>query len=271
MHLFVVLGLTLSTAFAQEPIPVAVVGGLSLSGVWQQIVTHAQRDLNVQIDTVVSSPKEGVTAAFAQSKAHLLIIHSSDEASALEAADLGTAMRVWAWNEHVVVGPKTDPAQIKGLNAKEAIARLEHMQSPFIAFRDPGSYAVVQRIWRQLGLRPSADWVQMDHSQHSSEVLNLAAANDAYIVVGHIPVQFHKMPLPDSMEILIKGDPIMRRPYVILTPGPKHKATVEQREQAEKIASYLLSTSGQTAIQKTNAALGGVWLYPRNQGLPGLF
>lgn len=266
-----VLGCSVAVAqpeVSADEVQVAVVGGLTLSGVWQHVAADAEQALGLRITTTVSSPKEGVTWGFAQGKAQILIIHSSDEASALQAQDLGTPMRVWAWNEHVLVGPRSDPAQVRGLSGKDAMAALARTKSPFVAFRDPGSYGIVQRLWRQLGIRPEAEWVRMDTEPQSKNLLKGAAEQNAYAVVGHIPVRFNKIPLPDTMEVLVQGDPNMRRPYVMLTPGPRHRADETQRLNAERVADYLLSEQGQAALSQANQLSAGVWLYPRKEGLP---
>src|SRR2546425_13179581 len=71
------------------------------------------------------------------------------------AAGLASAARVWGWNEHVFAGPSHDPARVRGAaDGVEAMRRIVASGSPFIALRDPGSYTVVQRLWRRAGIRP---------------------------------------------------------------------------------------------------------------------
>jgi tungstate transport system substrate-binding protein len=39
-------------------------------------------------------------------------------------------------------------------------------------------------------------------------------------VVGYIPAQTGRMPA-GGMEILVKGDPVMRRPFIVMESNPK--------------------------------------------------
>lgn len=249
---------------APPVVRVAAVGGLVLSGVWPRVAEQAGTALGLQVITVAASPKEGVVPVFARGDADVLLIHASDEAMALEASALAAPVRVWAWNEHVLVGPNADPAQVRSAgDGQEALRRIARTKAPFIAFRDPGSYTVVQRLWRRAGIRPDDRWAHIDTGQTPQDVLQQAAAMGAYAVVGHIPVAFGKMAAP-GIEVLLQGDPIMRRPYVVLTPGPRHPADAKTRRRAEQLADYLVSAAGQAALVQAQPPATGTWLFGRH-------
>ena len=260
----------LSTACA-SPAPaagtgvqVAAVGGLVLCGVWPRVAESASQALSMPVHTVAAAPKEGVLPAFARGDAQLLLIHASDEAMSLQAAGLASAARVWGWNEHVIVGPAHDPAGVRqAVDGTQALQRIAQTASPFLALRDPGSYGIVQRLWRRGGVRPDARWLRADTGPRAQAVLELAASQQAYAVVGHIPLHFGKMGAP-GIELLLQGDPLMRRPYVLLTPGPRHPATSAQRDAAQLLADYLLSPPGQQALETANTQTAGPWIFARN-------
>lgn len=263
----VLLGAACAQAQTPAVLPavrVAAVGGLVLSGVWPRVATQAGKALGVQVLTVAASPKEGVVPVFARGDVDVLLIHASDEAMALEASALAAPVRVWAWNEHVLVGPAADPAQVRNArDGQDALRRIANAKASFIAFRDPGSYSVVQRLWRRAGIRPDARWARIDTGNTPQDVLQQAAALGAYAVVGHIPVAFGRMAAP-GIEVLLQGDPLMRRPYVVLTPGPRHPASAETRRRAEQLADHLVSTAGQAALLQAQPPATGTWIFGRN-------
>lgn len=270
------LGLVGSSALAAEPKPasdagvqVAAVGGLVLCGVWPRVAEQASQALSMPVTTVAAAPKEGVVPAFARGDAQMLLIHASDEAMALEASGLAAAARVWGWNEHVIAGPAHDPAKVRSAgDGTEALRRIAETGSPFIALRDPGSYTVVQRLWRRGGIRPDARWLRADTGPRPQAVLELAAREQAYAVVGHIPLAFGKMGAA-GIELLLHGDPLMRRPYVLLTPGPRHPATAAQRRAVTQLADYLLSDTGQQELKKANGS-DGTWVFARDSVPAGM-
>jgi tungstate transport system substrate-binding protein len=247
---------------AHPVVRVAVVGGLTLCGVWPELARRAEAATGLAIETVATAPKEGVVPVFRRGEADLLLIHGGNETHALEAAQIAAPLRVWGWNEHVIVGPPDDPAEVAtATSAAEALARVIQADAPMIGFRDPGSFAIVQGLLRAHDLRPGARQHLFDESKAPQMVLRSAAKKGAYAVVGHIPVAFGRMPNA-GLKVLFRGDPAMRRAYLLVEPGARHPATPERRERARRLAAYLLGPDGQAALQEADRAAGGPWIFP---------
>jgi len=246
---------------AKGQVKVAVVGGLLLSGVWPALAERASKATGLKIETVAAAPKEGVVPVFRNGEADLLLIHGSDETYGLLAAGLAAPLRAWAMNEHVIVGPKDDPAGVAGAaSAAEAFRRIVSADAPLIGFRDTGSFAIVHGVFRSLGLRPGPRQQLYDDAESPQQVLRSAADKHGYAVVGHIPVAFGKMP-SGGMAVLLKGDPAMRRVYVVVEPGPRHPANPRQRELARQLADYLVSPAGQADLAAADKEAGGPWVF----------
>lgn len=244
------------------PVKVAVVGGLVLSGVWPALAERAGKATGLKIETVAAAPKEGVVPVFRKGEADLLLIHGSDETYGLLAAGVAAPLRAWAMNEHVIVGPKDDPAGVAGApGAAEALRRIVEADAPLIGFRDPGSFSIVQGVFRSIGLRPGPRQQLYDDAESPQQVLRSAASKHGYAVVGHIPVAFGKMP-SEGMAVLLKGDPAMRRVYVVVEPGPLHPANAKRRKLAQRLANYLLSPRGQADLVAADKEAGGPWVFP---------
>ena len=253
-------------AVASQPeVRVAVVGGLELSGTWQQVETAAEQALGIAVTTILAAPKEQVVPAFVRGEADLLLIHGGDETFALQALGYSTPLRTWGYNAFAFVGPGKDPAGIaQAETGQEAIRRIQETAAPLIAFRDPGSYNILQRLLDQAGLIPSQLRLLPDAVPRPQQVLQQAARDEAYVLVGYIPVAFGKMSAP-GIKLLFTGDPAMRRAYVIATPGPQHPADTEQREHAEQLAAFLLSPAGQEILGQSTAPDGEPWIYPKEE------
>lgn len=256
----------INPALAAETVRVAVVGGLVMCGVWPALVPLAEQATGLKIETVAAAPKEGIVPVFRRGEADLLIMHGSDETYALQAAGLAAPLRAWAMNEHVIVGPTADPAHIAGSrDGTEALERILKANAPMIGFRDPGSFSIVAGLLRAAGLRLGPRQQLFDDGESAQGVLRSAAANQAYVVVGHIPVAFGKMP-SEGMQVLLKGDPAMRRVYVAAEPGPQHPASPAQRQASHKLAEFLLSPAGQAALRRVDAEAHGPWIFPLPEG-----
>lgn len=267
-YLAILLALCLATGEAAQDtsaearVKVAVVGGLVLSGVWPALAKRAGKATGLVIETVAAAPKEGVVPIFRDGEADLLLIHGSDETYGLLAAGVAAPLRAWAMNEHVIVGPNNDPAKVAGAaDAAEAMRRIVAADAPLIGFRDPGSFGIVHGLFRSLGLRSGPRQQLYDDAESPQQVLRSAADKHGYAVVGHIPVAFGKMP-SKGMAVLLKGDPAMRRVYVVVEPGPRHPANTRQRELARQLADYLVSPAGQADLVAADKEAGGPWVFP---------
>lgn len=246
-----------------EDLRVAVVGGLELCGVWPRLAARLEAATGVRIVTVPGGPKEAVVPLFRAGDADLLLIHGGDEAFALAGDGVADAMTVWGFNEHVFVGPADDPARVVGAgSAIDAMQRIARSRAPFVAFRDPGSHGIVQRLWRRADVDPAGGWVLPDETRDPHEIMAFVRERRAYVVVGHIPVAFGKLAL-DGMRVLHSGDPAMRRAYVALVPGRLHPASAETRRAARVVVDYLVSAAGQRDLAEADAAAGGPWIRPR--------
>jgi tungstate transport system substrate-binding protein len=84
------------------------------------------------------------------------------------------------------------------------------------------------------------------------------------VVVGRIPVTHGKIPL-GNMEIMVEGDPEMRRPFVVIEANVNRFPTTNSTG-ARALADWLVGKQGQTfLIEYGRKQAGGIPLfYPLN-------
>src|ERR1700723_914311 len=199
----------------------AVIGGMTMTGLWQQIAKMFEADTGYQVDVVDTGPGPVLDAAMRAGKVDLLTMHSGDITTDLVADGYGINMRPWTRNELCVGGPPDDPAHIRGLtNGAAALRKIAAAKAHFVDFEGIGSRELVHTLWRLAGAEPKGDWVIRDDTVSKFNILQFARTNDAYVVVGYIPAQSGLMPAT-GMEILVQGDPIMRRPFIVMETNPQ--------------------------------------------------
>lgn len=254
---------SISCLGAEGDLKVAVIGGLDMSGVWSRVETSAESFLDFDITTVIAAPKERVVPAFMRGDVDLLLIHGGDETFALEAMGYASALRTWGYNEFIIAGPRNDPAGIAQANSgREALLKIQASNQSLILFRDAGSHQILRRLMDSADLVPSQLQLIPDKVEKPQQILAQAASDQAYVIVGHLPVAFGRMQ-SDGIDVLLQGDPSMRRAYVIVTPGPQHPANLVARSNAEKLAEYLISEEGQKALEEPGPDEGMSWIFPR--------
>ncbi|MCW8159472.1 tungsten ABC transporter permease [Stutzerimonas stutzeri] len=255
-------------AQAAEPLRVAVVGGIMLSGVWAQLQPRLEAATGESIEVVSMGPKAHVVPAFAEGRADLLVIHGGSETFALQAGGLGGRVLPWGYNEHVIAGPAGDPAGVReARDAVDALRRIAGSGTRLVAFRDPGSHEGVQRLIGKAGLTPSPDWLLVDETRDHHAILGQASRQHAYVVVGAIPLARGRL-AGEGIVRLFGGDPLLRRAFVTLEPGTAHPAGAEARARAARLVDYLVSPAGQATLAEADHAADGPWIYGVSKGLP---
>lgn len=245
----------------ESPVRVAVIGGMTLSGLWPMVVEVFTARTGIPVELAVTGPKDVLDEAFRAGGIDLLTMHSSDEATKLVADGLAVNMRPWTFNEHIIVGPVADPAGIRGLaSGAEALANIAAGRHPFVEARNTGSQSVAQHLWKLVGIRPAGDWLLTDRSDSNQFVVVFARERGAYVITGRIPVLSGKIP-SEGMEILVEGDPKMRRPFVVVEAAP---GVAANPRGARLLADFLLSPEGQAALAEhgQNQADGRKLFFP---------
>jgi tungstate transport system substrate-binding protein len=225
----------------------AVIGGMTMTGLWMEIAKMFEAQTGYRVEVVVTGPRPELDKAMREGKVDLLTMHSGDITTDLVADGYGVNMRPWTRNELCIVGPPDDPAHIRGMtNGSAALRKIAETRSRFVDFEGIGSRELVHTLWRLAGAEPRGDWVLKDDTISRWDILQFARTNDAYVVVGDIPAQMGKMPA-GGMEILVKGDPVMRRPYIVMEANPE-KIPQVNCAGARALSDFLLSARVQNFL-----------------------
>lgn len=244
----------------------AVIGGMTMTGLWQQITQMFEVRTGYHIEVVVTGPRPILDAAMRAGKVDLLTMHSGDITTDLVADGYGVDMRPWTRNELCIVGPPDDPAHVRGMtNGAAALRKIAAARAHFVDFADIGSRELVHTLWELSGVDPRGDWLLKDETVSRYNILQYARSNDAYVVVGYIPARMGKMP-STGMEILVKNDPVMRRPFIVMETNPK-KFPQTNSQGAKALADFLLSPEVQHFLLQFGTQTNGIGplFYPVTQ------
>ncbi len=246
----------------------AVIGGMTMTGLWPEIAKRFEARHAYKVEVVATGPRPGLAEAFQQGKADLLTMHSGDITTDLVADGYGTNSRPWTKNDLVIVGPPSDPAGIRGMrDGAAALRRIAEREAPFVDFHGIGSRELTHNLWRKAGVEPQGKWVLKDESKSGLAILQFARDHNAYVIVGRMPVLFGKMQVGD-MEVMVEGDPVMRRPYVVMEANPQ-RFPQANHAGARALADFLLSEEVQKLLAEFGAAEhGGIPLFHPIGGAP---
>lgn len=247
----------------QRPVRVAVIGGMMKTGLWPEIAKRFEADSGCKVELAMSGNRDLLAEAFRDGQADLLTMHSGDISTDLVADGYGKNMRPWTRNEFVIIGPRSDPAGIRGLrDGAVALERIARAQAPFVDFQNSGTRELTTKLWKKAGIRPQGEWLLKDESDNSEDVMEFARKRKAYLVLGRIPVLLGIF-TADGMEILVQGDSEMRRPFVVMEANSKTFPNANTRG-AHALANFLLTPSTQKFLLQfgTNSPGGMPLFYP---------
>jgi len=218
----------------------AVIGGMTMTGLWPEIAKMFEADTGYHVEVVATGERPMLDNAIRAGQVDLLTMHSGDITTDIIADGIAVNMRPWTRNELVIVGPTNDPAQIRGMtNGAAALRKIAAARVNFVDFQGIGSREMSHTLWRLAEVEPKGNWVIKDDTVSKWNILQFCRSNDACVVVGYIPAMMGKMDA-DGMQILVKGDPVMRRPYIVMEANPARFPQVNHAG-ARALSDFLLS------------------------------
>lgn len=125
-------------------------------------------------------------------------------------------------DDAVIIGPKSDPAGIRGLkDTAKAFAQIAAKGAPFVSNGDGGDINQLElRLWKSAGTQPdkSVKWYR-EAKQDMPATLSLAATTGAYALTDRATwASFND---PKTLEILSEGDPALFNVFVSVMVDPE--------------------------------------------------
>jgi len=188
-----------------------------------------------------------------------LLVHDRAGEDKFVAEGYGIDRRDVMYNDFVIVGPRSDPAGIRGLkSARDAFARIAAAQAAFASRGDDsGTNRMELRLWKSANLAPSKTntWYR-DLGQGMGPTLNIAAGLNAYALTDR--ATWANFRNHQDLEILTEGDPALFNPYGSILVNPANWPHVKAAE-AKIWHEWLTSKPGRDAI--TSYRIGGEQLF----------
>ena len=220
---------------------------MSDTGFWQAVSQRFEKSTGIPVEVVVTGPKYEIAGPFRRGDVELITMHASDTIINLVADGYGENPQPWARNDLLLVGPKDDPAKIKGMtDAVAALKKIIESKSRFLVHQSLGTNEVLHDLLAEGDLELDTESTVVLASDRHRQMLQRAAREHAYAIVGRIPFLNGKISNAE-LEIMVQGDPRMRRPYVVVV-SHDDKLAASRREAAHRLAAFLRSEETQRWI-----------------------
>jgi tungstate transport system substrate-binding protein len=178
----------------------------------------------------------------------VVLVHAPPAEEKFMAGDHGVNRRYVMYNDYLIVGPKNDPAGIRGTqDAKAALEKIATTRSVFVSRGDDsGTHKKEKALWQEAGVKPEGNWYRAA-GQGMGKVLLMSDELQGYTLVdrGTWLAMHNKV----GLEIVLQGDKRLFNPYHIIAVNPAHYPDVNYTG-AMALISWITSVEGQRLVAR---------------------
>jgi tungstate transport system substrate-binding protein len=238
-----------------ERMKLATTTSLQDTGLIDVIKDKFDEKYNVSLDVI--SGGTGIAIQYGErGDVDALIVHDKPRELKFIEDGHGLERRCIGYNYFYVVGPKDDPAGIKGMNASEAFAAIMEKgkvnpdKVSFVSRGDnSGTHSREKTLWKNAGynyseVNTSGPWY-IDAGQGMGATLMMANQKSAYTLTDMSTFKAYQGNL--SIVPLIEGGDELLNVYVAIAVNPKKHPGVNC-ELANQFINFLTSDEGQQII-----------------------
>ena len=184
-----------------------------------------------------------------QGDADVLLVHDRAGEEKFVAEGYGVKREPLMYNDFIIVGPDSDPAQIKGdKDAIDAFRKIADAKAPFASRGDDsGTNRMELRLWKEAKTdvkSASGDWYK-SLGQGMGPTLNTAAAMNAYTLSDR--ATWSKFANKQHLVILVEGDKRLFNQYGVILVNPQKHPNVKVAD-GQAFIDWLISPEGQDTI-----------------------
>jgi len=239
---------TLSAIAADRFITVASTTSTENSGLFRHLLPLFQQDTGIEVRVVAVGTGQAIELA-QRGDADVLFVHHKPSEEKFVAEGFGVARFDVMYNDFVVVGPRTDPAGVKGMtDVAAALAQVAAKQAIFVSRGDDsGTHKLELSLWKAAGVNVAAvsgTWYR-EAGSGMGTTLNTASGLEAYSLTDRGTwISFKNR---GNLAILIEGDKRLFNQYGVMLVSPNKHPHVKAMD-GQKFIDWLLSDTGQQAI-----------------------
>lgn len=261
-HLFaatIALAIGASPALAQDKsIVVSSTTSTQDSGLFGHILPLFKAKTGIDVKVVSQGTGQALDTG-RRGDADVVFVHARSQEEKFVAEGSGVKRNAVMYNDFVVIGPKNDPAGIKGKDIVSALKAVKNKQAAFISRGDKsGTHAAELNLWKEAGIDIANDkgpWYK-EIGQGMGAALNMSSSTGGYVLSDRSTwISFKNK---GDLAILVEGDKRLFNQYgVILVNPEKHKHV--KKEMGQAFIDWVVSPEGQKAI--ADYKIGGEQLF----------
>jgi tungstate transport system substrate-binding protein len=250
----------------EKSIVVASTTSTQDSGLFEYLLPIFQQRTGIAVKVIAQGTGQALDTG-RRGDADVVFVHAKSAEEKFLAEGQGVKRNPVMYNDFVLIGPKDDPAGIKGNDIAAALKSIKEKQAPFVSRGDrSGTHIAELALWnRDAGIDIDKDkggWYK-SIGQGMGAALNMASASNAYVLSDRGTWLSFKN--KGDLQILVEGDKRLFNQYGVILVNPEKHPTVK-KDLGQEFIDWLLSPEGQKAI--ANYKINGEQLFYPNADDP---
>jgi tungstate transport system substrate-binding protein len=178
--------------------------------------------------------------------ADVVFVHDQPAEEKFVAEGFGLKRFAVMYNDFVVVGPKADPANVKGNDIVAALKKISAGNTPFVSRGDKsGTHAAELRFWNQAALLDKKGGGYKECGCGMGPALNIGASTGAYVLTDRGTWLNFKNRA--DLGVLVEGDKRLFNQYAVMVVNPAKHPQVKLAD-AQKFVDWVISPGGQNVL-----------------------
>jgi tungstate transport system substrate-binding protein len=217
------------------------------SGLFGYLLPIVKQKTGVEVKVLAQGTGQALDTA-RRGDADVVFVHAKSAEEKFLAEGFGVKRHPVMYNDFVIVGPKDDPAGIRGKDVLTALQTIKRTAAPFVSRGDhSGTHIAELKLWRDAGIDIGGDrgpWYK-EIGQGMGAALNMASASNAYVLSDRGTWLAFKN--RGDLAILVEGDKRLFNQYGVMLVNPAKHPQVKT-EAGQRFIDWLISPEGQSAI-----------------------
>jgi len=251
--LMLACGLTFGVAAvqAQESIVVSSTTSTEQSGLFGALLPKFEARTGIKVKVVAVGTGQALDIG-RRGDADALLVHDRVAEDKFVAEGYGSYRKDVMYNDFVIIGPRSDPAKIKGQPAVKALEAIRAAKAPFASRGDDsGTHKLEQGLWKKAagGAVPDKEPWYIQVGQGMMQTIRLTLERDAYTVTDRGTfIAYETLAKGDPyLAILVEGDKDLLNQYSVVTLNPAN-CPKAKHDLARKFSDWLAGDRGQKAV-----------------------
>jgi tungstate transport system substrate-binding protein len=243
----IALLLSFNAPAQDKSIVVASTTSTEQSGLFGHLLPAFRRDSGIDVRVVAVGTGQALDMG-RRGDADVVFVHDTAAEEKFVAEGFGVKRLPVMYNDFVLIGPKADPAGVKGGDINAALTKLGASQQGFVSRGDKsGTHAAELRYWKAANIDVAAAKPAgyKECGCGMGPALNLAAQSNAYVLADRGTWLAFKNRA--DLAVLVEGDRRLFNQYGAMVVSPEKHAHVK-KELAQSFVDWLVSAKGQSTI-----------------------